>query len=49
LEIGLLKDTDRQNSAFNDYFADIVPNLVNTIPVVNTTTDEYMKDRPSEK
>ena len=46
MEIGLLKVTDIQNSAFNDYFADIGPNLVNTILVVSTTTDEYMKDRP---
>jgi hypothetical protein len=44
LEIGNLKVTNRQSivNAFNDYFANIGPNVAKTIPVANTTPLQYM-------
>ena len=44
LEIGNLKVTNRQSivNAFNDYFANIGPNVANTIPAANTTPLRYM-------
>jgi hypothetical protein len=44
LEIGNLKVTNRQSivNAFNNYFANIGPNVAKTIPVANTTPLQYM-------
>ena len=44
LEIGNLKVTNRQSivNAFNDYFANIGPNVAKTITVANTTPLQYM-------
>ena len=44
LEIGNLKVTNRQSivNAFNDYFANIGPNVAKTIPAANTTPLRYM-------
>ena len=44
LEIGNLKVTNRQSNvnAFNNYFANIGPNVAKTIPVANTTLLKYM-------
>ena len=43
LKIGNSKVTNRQSivNAFNDYFANIGPNVAKTIPVANATTFHY--------